>query len=82
MDFEWGKAVINDKTPHGSFILTFNADNIQQETYPDSMRPIPGGKKQSKAKPKTLAQLGTTIEVGDAVEAQFYEDFSWYHGES
>ncbi len=80
MDFEWGKAVINDKTPHGSFILTFQADGIQQETYPDSMRPIPGGKKNNKAKIKTVAQLGVQLELGDAVEAQFYEDFSWYHG--
>ncbi len=80
MDFEWGKAVINDKTPHGSFILTFQSDGIQQETYPDSMRPIPGGKKTSKAKVKTVAQLGVQLEIGDAVEAQFYEDFSWYHG--
>lgn len=80
MDFEWGKAVINDKTPHGSFILTFQADGIQQETYPDSMRPIPGGKKGAKAKTKTVAQAGLSLEVGDAVEAQFYEDFGWYHG--
>jgi hypothetical protein len=80
MDFEWGKAVINDKTPHGSFILTFQSDGIQQETYPDSMRPIPGGKKATKTKVKTVAQLGVELEVGDAVEGQFYEDFSWYHG--
>ena len=80
MDFEWGKAVINDKTPHGSFILTFQSDGIQQETYPDSMRPIPGGKKTQKVKQKTVAQLGVQLEVGDAVEGQFYEDFSWYMG--
>lgn len=73
------KAVINDKTPHGSFILTFQSDGIQQETYPDSMRVIPGGKK-AKTKVKTVSQLGTELEVGDAVEAQFFEDFSWYHG--
>ena len=75
VNYTWERATIVAAMPNGSYVVTFQQSRVQQETLPESLRPMNPEKVQMLMKSRPTQAV--EFYAGDVVEAQ-YESQGWH----